>query len=130
MKFRLTWRGDRAKAAAHRGAVRGLKQWGGDVLDASQELAPVAAVGGGYLRDHAKVEVDEQALRAAVSYQSPPPKHGDHRPGNLTAAVYVHEDMTAHHGSGKQAKYLEQPLNASKKSGPATVAREVRKALG
>ena len=118
-----------AKAAARRGGLRGLKQWGKDVLAESDKLVPVAPVKGGFLRDSGAVDVDEARMRAVVSYSSPPKRADGRAPGSVPVAVFVHEDMTAHHAAGKSAKYLEIPANASRKTGPETVRREIAKEL-
>jgi len=114
----MTWHGRKVEAAVKEAAARGLKQWADDVLKASQPEVPVAAVGGGFTRDSGKVEVDAGALQAAVSYDSPPGTH---------LAIWVHENMRNQHLVGK-SKFLEDPLNASKASGPKTVAAEIKKA--
>ncbi len=117
----VKWHGEKAKADAKRGAVRGLEQWAGDVLEKAQAIVPVSRFArGGYLRDTGKAEVDAGAVQAAVSFDSPPGKH---------LAIYVHERMNVRHPDGKQAKFLEQPLNASRQSGPATMRREIAKEL-
>jgi hypothetical protein len=119
----VKWYGDKAKAAARRGAVKGLTEWADEVYEGSQEQVPVA-VGrpdAGYLKATGKVDVDEGALRAAVSYdRSPRVEH---------LAIWVHERMDQAHPHGK-AKFLEDPLNQSKTSGPEKVARAIRKELG
>ena len=69
----VKWYGDKAKAAARRGAVKGLTDWADEVYDASQEQVPVA-VGrpdAGYLKATGQVDVDEGAL-SAVSYDRSP----------------------------------------------------------
>ena len=125
----MRWHGEKAKAAAAKGAARGLKQWADDVLEASRKEVPVAPVGGGMLRDSGKAEVDKGALRAFVSYTGPEPKSGGRRTPNVNVAILMHEAMRFHHTTGR-SKYLEGPLNASKKSGRETVAAEIKKALG
>jgi hypothetical protein len=118
----MIWRGDEAKEAIRRGAARGLRQWAEeDIFEPSQELVPVAPVGGGFLKDTGKVDVDEENLRAAVSYHTPPGEH---------LAIWVHENLTAQHQTGKTAKFLENPLNASRVSGPEKVAAAIREELG
>jgi len=125
----VRWYGERAKDAMRRGAARGLERWARElVLEPSQEIVPVAHLRGGYLRDSAKMQVDEDELRAAVSYESPPARP-DGRMGGANIAVYVHEDMSAHHAPGKRAKFLEGPLNESRRDGPEIVRHEVRKEL-
>ena len=119
---KMNWYGDKAKSAARRGAVKGLTEWADEVYDASQEQVPVA-VGrpdAGYLKTTGKVEVDEGALRAAISYDKSP------RVAHL--AIWTHERMDLSHPHGK-SKYLENPLNESRTSGPEKVARAIREEL-
>lgn len=125
----ILWHGDRAKAAVHEGAVKGLTKWAEDVLEVSQPEVPVAAEGGGFLRDSGKVEVDDDALVATISYSSPPTRSDGRRAPSASVAVIVHENMRAHHTTGN-AKFLENPANASKKSGPQTVRDAIKKAVG
>lgn len=118
----VKWYGDKAKAAARRGAVKGLTEWADEVYEGSQEQVPVA-VGrpdAGYLKATGKVEVDEGALRAAISYDKSP------RVAHL--AIWTHERMELSHPHGK-SKYLENPLNESRTSGPEKVARAIREEL-
>ena len=82
----LRWYGERVKAAARKGAVRGLESWADEVLEGSQRRVPVAPIRGGFLRDSAKTAVDENDLRAAVSYESPP-ERADGRMGGASMAV-------------------------------------------
>jgi hypothetical protein len=126
----VRWYGEKVKAAAKRGAVRGLESWSGEVLEGSQRRVPVAPIRGGFLHDSAKAQVDEGALRAAVSYASPPARVDGRATGSGNLAVWVHENMRARHAAGKSAKYLEIPLNESRKTGPERVRREIAKEIG
>ena len=125
---RAVWHDEAATEAILRGAARGLRLWAEDVLAESQKIVPVARVKGGYLRDTGSVDVDERELRATISYESPPMGAGRARqPSNL--AAFVHENLSYRHSSGKSAKYLEKPLQASEKSGLATVRGEIAEEL-
>jgi len=124
----LRWYGERVKAAVRKGAVRGLESWADEVLEGSQRRVPVAPIRGGFLRDSAKTAVDENDLRAAVSYESPP-ERADGRMGGASMAVYVHENMRARHTGGKSAKFLETALNETRRSGPERVRREIAREL-
>jgi hypothetical protein len=115
----VRWNGEAAKAAAREGGIAGLHKWADDLLAASQPLVPVAAKGGGFLRDSGRAQVDEFALRAAVSYDSPPGTH---------LAIWVHEVMIYQHPVG-QPKFLEMPLVASQMSGPHALADAIRARL-
>lgn len=114
----MTWHGDEVKDKVLKGAAAGLSQWAKDVGEAAQAETPVAEAQGGFTRDSLVVDVDEEGLRAAVSFDSPPGTH---------LAVWVHENMSYAHTTGK-AKFLEDPLNDSKKSGPQTVAEAIKAA--
>ena len=86
------------KAKMHEAAGGALKEAADELLSIASETVPVAPVGGGFLRDSGTAEVDEAALCAQVSYGGPPDKP--------SLPVWVHEDTTAHHGTG-HAKWLE-----------------------
>ena len=51
---------------------------------------------------------DPGTLKAAVSFDTP-------------YAVVQHENLTFHHPGGRQAKYLETPLNASREVGKTLI---------
>lgn len=125
----MKWRGEQATAALRRGALRGLKAWADDVFKESQRLVPVDTKDprGGRLKESGKVEVDAGKLKAVISYK------GEHRKADGKSsgptAIFVHEIMTVKHDGIQQAKYLEQPLMASRRSGPARVRAEIRREL-
>jgi hypothetical protein len=123
----MKWYGAKATAKAHEGAVAGLQMWADDLLKASQSETPVAPIGGGFLRDSGSTAMDAPAMRAAVSYKGFPARSND-RTGGGNVAVIVHESMSLSHSTGK-AKYLEDPLNASKSSGPEKVRAAIKAAL-
>jgi hypothetical protein len=109
----IKWYGQRAKAQAHRGAARGLFLWAEHVLGCSRPLVPIEEA---TLERSGVASVDEARLRAAVSYDTP-------------YAVRQHEELSWRHDQGRQAKYLEQPLNQEKPVGLQIVRREVAKEL-
>jgi hypothetical protein len=101
VSVKVKWYGAKAKAAARRGAVNGLREWADDVLTASQAEVPISPYsGGGFLKSTGNAEVDEGALRAAVSYDM-----GGNR------AVFVHERTELQHTTGK-AKFLEDAIRS------------------
>lgn len=98
-------------ALARAAAEEGLRKAAEHVLQTSRTLVPLEE---GTLERSGKVSVD--GLKAAVSYDT-------------VYAVYQHERMDLRHVSGRQAKYLEQPLNTEGPTCSAIIAAEVRAAL-
>lgn len=126
----MLWHGQRAFDAARRGAVKGLKDWADEVYDVSQREVPVAPTGGGHLKDSGRVDVDEGALQAAVSYEGGEPTAQGRSPvPRVDVAILVHEATRFRHTIGK-AKYLEDPLNATTKSGPEKVRAAISGEIG
>nr|WP_202549813.1 minor capsid protein [Streptomyces sp. SID8352] len=97
------------RAAAARGLLLGVEH----VLTESQALVPIDE---GALQNTGTAAVDEGTLTGAVSYDGP-------------YAVRQHEELTWQHAPGRQAKYLEQPLNASRSQVRALLAAQLRRAL-
>ena len=127
IRVNMEWHGDLAKREIRAAAVRGLGKWGEAVLAASQPLVPVSPnTGGGFLRDSGKSKVEEERMRAVVSYDSPPMHDDGRAKPAVPVAVIVHEALSMHHSHG-QAKFLEKPANESKTTGPELVAAEIRK---
>lgn len=94
-------------------AVRGLFLSGEFVLGETQAVVPIDETA---LSRSGTSSVDEQQLVAAVSYDTP-------------YAAVQHEQMDYQHAPGRQAKYLEQPLNASRRTIEALVAAQLRRAM-
>lgn len=78
------------------GAVRGLTLGAEYVLGESNQVVPIEE---GTLGRSGAASVDPSTLRAAVSYDTP-------------YAVRQHEDLSLRHDPGRQAKYLENTMNA------------------
>jgi len=78
------------------GAVRGLTLAGEYVLGESNAVVPIEE---GTLERSGTTSVDPAKLQAAVSYDTP-------------YAVRQHEDLSLRHDPGRQAKYLENTMNA------------------
>lgn len=95
------------------GAARGLRKAAEHVLQVSRTRVPIEE---GTLERSGVASVDEQQLRAAVSYDTP-------------YAVVQHEDMTLHHDDGRQAKYLESALTGEAETVRRLVADEIRKGM-
>lgn len=80
------------------GATRGVELGAHHLLGTSRKLVPHEE---GTLENSGKVSVDEGSHTAAVSFDT-------------EYAVVQHEDMTFNHDDGRQAKYLEQPMNTER----------------
>lgn len=111
------------------GAGRGLYKVATEIINDSQRLVPVET---GTLRASARVNEpelhgDTLTVRAGYGYGSDiNPISGEPAAGY---AVYVHENVEAHHAAPTQSKFLEQPaLERAAEVGPA-VAIEIRKAV-
>ena len=116
LAHKLIWRGELASAREKIGAERGLRKWAEHVLQQATVEVPVAP-SGGTLQDSGMTDVDPARMEATVSYDTP-------------YAVVQHENLTYHHTKpGAKAKYLEDPLNASRADGLAILAAEIRAAL-
>lgn len=94
-----------------RGAARGLLKAVEYVLQEANTEVPIEE---GTLQRSGVASVDEQALRGAVSYDTP-------------YAVRQHEDMTLSHDSGRKAKYLERAFNRTRTEQAQIIADEIRK---
>lgn len=110
---RISWHGDRAKRQARRGAARGLELATEHLLQVSNTRVPIEE---STLERSGVTSVDEQALRGAVSYDTP-------------YAVVQHEDLTFAHDAGRSAKYLEQAMNGERRELGQIIAKEVRREL-
>jgi hypothetical protein len=97
------------RAAAARGLLLGAEH----VLTEAQNLVPLDE---GALQNTGTASVDEGSLTAMVSYDTP-------------YAARQHEELDWRHAPGRQAKYLEQPLNAERATVLDLVAAQMRRAL-
>lgn len=91
----------------------GLLKWAGLVKTRSQDEVPVLT---GELRSTATVSVEPAQMTAAISYDG-------------VEAPIQHERMDYHHDNGN-AKFLEGPLNATRREGLAALAAAVRHRIG
>lgn len=112
-RFRLRFNGAAATGAIRAGAARGLLLAAEHVLALSKDVVPLDEAA---LSRSGTATVDESTLTAAVSFDTP-------------YAVVQHERLDYRHAPGRQAKYLEQPLNASKGPVGRIIEAEVRRAL-
>lgn len=112
-RARLRWNGASAITAVRESAARGVLLGAEHVLGVSRQRVPLDEA---TLERSGAASVDQGELTAAVSYDTP-------------YAVRQHEDMTARHLPGRQAKYLEQPLIEEADTVQAIIAAQVRRAL-
>jgi len=111
--FRLRFDGTAAGRELRAAAARGLLLGAEHVLAEAQNLVPLDEGG---LQNTGTASVDEGELVAMVSYDTP-------------YAARQHEEMDWRHAPGRQAKYLEQPLNAERQQVQALIAAQLRRAL-
>ena len=110
---KVVWHGKQVSAREKIGAERGLRKWAEHVLEGATKEVPVAP-SGGTLQDSGVTDVDPARMEATVSYGTP-------------YAVVQHENLTYHHSKpGAKAKYLEDPLNASRAEGLKILAENIR----
>lgn len=93
-------------------AVYGMEQWAQAVLELSQQLVPVDT---GELHNSGYVERRGNGVEVGYS--------ADH-------AIYVHEDMSAHHPNGGQAKFLEAAADQLQPELEEVVAQAIREMKG
>jgi hypothetical protein len=96
--------------AMRKAANRGVALAAEHVLGESRKLVPIEEA---TLERSGTVTTDPDNLQAAVSYDTP-------------YAVRQHEDMTLQHDAGREAKYLETPLNAERDTVQQIIARTIR----
>ncbi|MCC5580586.1 hypothetical protein IMZ11_33710 [Microtetraspora sp. AC03309] len=110
---RVKWNGDRIRAQERKAAARGLRRAVDHLKDKAVEITPVEDLS---LVRSATASVDEKKLTGAVSFD------GEH-------AVKQHEDLELKHDPGKQAKFLEQPMDTERRAMLAMVADELSRGL-
>lgn len=106
---------DRIERAIEEAADRAALLAGEHVLTESRRLVPHEE---GTLERSGKVDTERQgsASVAAISYNTP-------------YAVRQHEEMDYRHDEGRQAKYLEQPLEGEAATVQAIAQQQIRQAL-
>lgn len=102
-----------AKGVTEAGA-RGLLVAGEHVLGVSNRQAPIEE--GDLIRSGA-VSQDEASRRTAISYDT-------------DYAVRQHEDMTLRHDDGRNAKFLENAMNAERETAAQIIATAMKGAIG
>lgn len=111
--FRLAFNGPQVQREMRAGAARGLLLGAEYVLAESQNVVPLDE---SPLQQSGTASVDEASLTASVSYDTP-------------YAVRQHEELDFRHAPGRTAKYLENPLNASRSEVAQIIAAQMRRAL-
>jgi hypothetical protein len=97
------------RAAAARGLFLGAEH----VLGESNTRVPLDEAA---LMRSGTASVDEPSLTAMVSYDTP-------------YAARQHEELTWRHAPGREAKFLENSLNAARQEVAALIAAELRRAM-
>jgi hypothetical protein len=98
-------------SGGRRRVARGLALAAEHVLAESKLEVPLDE---GTLERSGRTDVDEAALRASVSYDTP-------------YAVPQHERLDYRHAPGRKAKYLEDPLNRERARVAEIIAAELRR---
>lgn len=109
----IKWNGDRIKRDQRESAARGLTKATEHVLQVSRTKVPIEE---GTLERSGVAVVDTENLRGAISYDTP-------------YAVRQHEDMGLRHADGRQAKYLEGPLQQESGTVQQIIAAEIRRGI-
>ncbi|MCG0062238.1 minor capsid protein [Streptomyces tricolor] len=110
--FRLRFDSGPATRELRQGAARGLYLAAEHVLAEADQVVPLDEAA---LQRSGTASVDPPSLTAMVSYDTP-------------YAVVQHERLDYRHAPGRQAKYLEGPLNAARAEVAAILAAEIRRA--
>jgi hypothetical protein len=103
----------RTNEAKDKGTKRGLRVGGEHVLGVSNERVPHED---GDLERSGAVSQDDDG-NTAISYDTP-------------YAIRQHEDMSLHHDSGRQAKYLESAILSERATVLQIVAAAIKKEIG
>jgi hypothetical protein len=101
------------------GAVQGLLTASRNTLNVSNRQVPHEE---GDLERDGTISADANELIAAVAY--------GHDPLQGIKAVVQHEDMSLKHDSGRNAKFLENALNATAPQNGEIIATAIRGSMG
>jgi hypothetical protein len=112
--FVLEWDDDKILVALRGAAMEGLELAAEHLLAASSMLVPLEE---GDLDRSGEVSTDADEQAAAVSYDRP-------------YAVRQHEELTWRHDAGRQAKYLEEPMETERDTMLQLLAGPPRDLLG
>jgi hypothetical protein len=111
--FVLEWNDDEILVALRGASMDGLELAAEHLLAASSVLVPLEE---GDLDRSGEVSTDADKQAAAVSYDRP-------------YAVRQHEELTWRHDEGRQAKYLEEPMETEKDTMLQLLATPLRETL-
>lgn len=109
----VEWDGEKVAAAIAAATFEGLELAAEYLLEVSSQLAPHEE---GTLARSGTVSSDAAENTAVVSYDT-------------VYARRQHEELTWRHDPGKQAKYLEEPMNTERPTMLAIIARAGGEAL-
>lgn len=112
--FKLDWNDRQILAAIHGASVEGLQLGAEHLLAVSSVLAPHEE---GTLERSGDMDLDPDEPAASVFYDT-------------VYAARQHEELTWRHDQGKQAKYLEEPMNTERDVMLQLLAAPIRKTLG
>ncbi|WP_157641220.1 hypothetical protein [Longispora albida] len=120
-RFQLRWRGDEALDALQAGVVAGVRTVARFIFDEAQGFVPLD---GGDLRATGRTFVRASSTGATgfITYDSPPG-------ATVALAIVQHERLTMHHGPGRKAKYLEDPIVAARRIAGQVIAQQIRRHL-
>jgi hypothetical protein len=111
--FRLEWNDDKILAALRGASMEGLELAAEHLLAASSVLVPLEE---GDLDRSGEVSTDADEQAAAVSYDRP-------------YAARQHEELTWRHDEGREAKYLEKPMDEERDTMLELLALPLRETL-
>lgn len=109
----------RVKGRTHDGARKGLGLAGRNTLNVSNSQVPHEE---GDLERDGGVSVDGERLRSAISYG----RSAD----TAKYAVDQHENLTYHHDSGRNAKFLENALNSTRAQNLTLLGKSIKGEMG
>ena len=109
-QFEIGWNSEAIVAILAGATHEGLNLAAEHLLQASTQLAPHEE---GDLARSGEVSSDPTTNTVAVSFDRP-------------YAVVQHEDLTLRHDDGKQAKYLEEPMNSEQETMLQLIASQAR----
>lgn len=112
-QVKIKWEGQKVEARFRSAAADALLVAAEYLLTESQAVVPLDE---SILQQSGTATVDERELSAAVAYDTP-------------YAVRQHEDLTARHAPGRQAKYLEIPMHRERRTIGRIIATQTRRRI-